>query len=154
MIPHPASGTWTHLSTQQPFQWIPTWQCLDGFQKSLPYCALDESSLSIGRVKHGCLACNIHIYVKETHLLRKELTMDEWRYSSLVTTTTAWLKNYHTLTCGKDRERERVGVVCEDYFYHIIQVSSYLLSLSREHLHIMYCLSGFLIIKAESRHRT
>ena len=31
--------------------WIPTWQGLDGFQKSLHLCALDESSLSIGRVK-------------------------------------------------------------------------------------------------------
>ena len=32
------------------FQWIPTWQGLDGFQKSLHSCALDESSLSIERV--------------------------------------------------------------------------------------------------------
>ena len=31
-------------------QWIPTWQGLDVFQKSLHSCALDESSLSIGRV--------------------------------------------------------------------------------------------------------
>ena len=33
------------------FQRIPTWQGLDDFQKSLRPCALDESSLSIGRVK-------------------------------------------------------------------------------------------------------
>ena len=32
-------------------QWIPTWQGLDGFQNSLRACALDKSSLSIGRVK-------------------------------------------------------------------------------------------------------
>ena len=32
------------------FQWIPTWQGLDSFQKSLRSCALDKSSLSIGRV--------------------------------------------------------------------------------------------------------
>ena len=32
------------------FQWIPTWQGLDGFQKSLRPCPLEESSLSIGRV--------------------------------------------------------------------------------------------------------
>ena len=32
-------------------QWIPTWQCLDVFQKSLHSCALNESSVSIGRVK-------------------------------------------------------------------------------------------------------
>ena len=31
-------------------QWVPTWQGLDGFQKSLRICALDESSLSIVRV--------------------------------------------------------------------------------------------------------
>ena len=31
-------------------RWIPTWQGLDGFQKSLHPCALNESSLSIGRV--------------------------------------------------------------------------------------------------------
>ena len=31
-------------------QWVPTWQGLDVFQKHLRSCALDESSLSIGRV--------------------------------------------------------------------------------------------------------
>ena len=31
-------------------QWIPTWQGLDGFQKSLRPCALDEGSLIIERV--------------------------------------------------------------------------------------------------------
>ena len=31
-------------------QWIPAWQGIDGFQKSLRPCALDESSLSIRRV--------------------------------------------------------------------------------------------------------
>ena len=29
--------------------WIPTWQGLDGYQRSLRPCALDKSSLSIGR---------------------------------------------------------------------------------------------------------
>ena len=41
------------------FQWIPTWQGLDGFQNFLDPRALDKSSLSIGRVKrrdwHWCL---------------------------------------------------------------------------------------------------
>ena len=32
------------------FQWILTWQGLDGYQEYLHPCALDESSLSIGRV--------------------------------------------------------------------------------------------------------
>ena len=31
-------------------QWVPTWKGLDGFQKSLPPCALDERSLRIGRI--------------------------------------------------------------------------------------------------------
>ena len=30
--------------------WIPTWQGLDGFQKSLRFCALDKDSLGTGRV--------------------------------------------------------------------------------------------------------
>ena len=34
-------------------QWILTWQGLDGFQKALRSCALDESSHSIERVKTG-----------------------------------------------------------------------------------------------------
>ena len=33
------------------FAWIPTWQGLDGFQRYLILCSLDESSLSTGRVK-------------------------------------------------------------------------------------------------------
>ena len=33
--------------SERDFQWIPTWQGLDGFQKSLHPCDLDESSLSI-----------------------------------------------------------------------------------------------------------
>ena len=31
------------------FQWIPSWHSLDVFQKSLHPCALDKTSLSIGR---------------------------------------------------------------------------------------------------------
>ena len=37
-------------------QWIPTWQGLDGFQRSLHPSALGESSLSIGRVKTNLFA--------------------------------------------------------------------------------------------------
>ena len=39
-----------YLIYAQSFQWIPIWQGLDGFQKLLCSCALDESSLSIGKV--------------------------------------------------------------------------------------------------------
>ena len=40
------------------FQWIPTWQGFNGFQKAFRPCALDKSNLSIGRVK--CKWVNWH----------------------------------------------------------------------------------------------
>ena len=40
-------------SSESTFQCVPTRQGLDGFQKSLPPCSLEESSFSIGRVKIG-----------------------------------------------------------------------------------------------------
>ena len=39
-------------------QWIPTWQGLGSFQKFLCPCTLDESSLSIGRVKEKRTLCS------------------------------------------------------------------------------------------------
>ena len=44
-------GTWVLIweNSTRAIQWIPTWQGLDGFQKPLHPCALDEISLSIGR---------------------------------------------------------------------------------------------------------
>ena len=46
-------GSWVLISAYsvRAFQWLPTWQGLDGFQKSLHPCALDESNLSTGKVK-------------------------------------------------------------------------------------------------------
>ena len=45
-------GIWVLIweCSARAFQWVPTWQGFDGFKKSLHPCALDESSLSIGRV--------------------------------------------------------------------------------------------------------
>ena len=45
-------GTWVLIweYSARAIQWIPIWQGLDGFQKYLLPCAMDESSLSIGRV--------------------------------------------------------------------------------------------------------
>ena len=43
-------GTHLRVLSESLIQWIPTQHGLDGFQKSLCPCALDESSLSIGRV--------------------------------------------------------------------------------------------------------
>ena len=45
-------GTWVLFweYSGRAIQWIPSWQGLDGFQKSLCPCALDESSFSIGRI--------------------------------------------------------------------------------------------------------
>ena len=49
------SGKWVLIweYSARAFPWVPTWQSLDGFQKSLHPCALDKSSLGIGRVKQG-----------------------------------------------------------------------------------------------------
>ena len=45
-------GTWVLVweFSARVIQWIPIWQGLDGFQKSLGPCAFDERSLSIRRV--------------------------------------------------------------------------------------------------------
>ena len=48
---NPGNGVLIWEYSARAFQWIPTWQGLDGFQKSLHPCALNESSLSIRRVK-------------------------------------------------------------------------------------------------------
>ena len=50
-------GTWVFIceNSARAIKWILTWQGLDGFQKSLCPFALDENSLSIGRVKPICL---------------------------------------------------------------------------------------------------
>ena len=49
-------GTDIQLYSARAIQWISTWQGLDVLQKSLHPFALDDSSLSIGRVKwHQCL---------------------------------------------------------------------------------------------------
>ena len=54
-------GIWVLIweSSARAILWIPTWQGLDGFQKSLRSCALDERSLSIGRVKEIQLLCEL-----------------------------------------------------------------------------------------------
>ena len=46
-------GTWVLIweNSVRAIQWIPTWQGSNGLQISLLPCPLDESSLSIGRVK-------------------------------------------------------------------------------------------------------
>ena len=46
-------GKWVLIweYSMRAIQWIPRWEGLDGFQKSLRPCALDEFSLNIGRVK-------------------------------------------------------------------------------------------------------
>ena len=54
------------------FQWIPTWQGLVGFQRSLHSCALDGSSLSIGRVKK--------IHYNDSHLPNKAFNHKNWRF--------------------------------------------------------------------------
>ena len=48
-------------SSARAIQWIPTWRDLYGFQKYLRPCALDESNLSIERVKN-CLSRTLIVY--------------------------------------------------------------------------------------------
>ena len=53
-------GTWILIweCSERAIQWIPTWQGSDDFQRSLLPCALDESSLSIVRIKSTFKECN------------------------------------------------------------------------------------------------
>ena len=51
-------------------QWIPTWHGLDGFQKSLCPCALDEDSLKIGRVNYLRLLTG-NAYLHHPHFIMK-----------------------------------------------------------------------------------
>ena len=51
---------WEHSA--RTILWIPTWQGLDVFQKSLLSCALDESSLSIGRVNYNPSILNVQAH--------------------------------------------------------------------------------------------
>ena len=55
-------GTWvlTWEYSVRVIQWKAAWQGLDGFQNSLHPSALDESSLSIGRINQG----KIIIYIQ------------------------------------------------------------------------------------------
>ena len=52
---HQNPGKWVLIwkYSVRAFQWVPTWQGLDGFQRFLRSCALGECSLSIGRVNVG-----------------------------------------------------------------------------------------------------
>ena len=49
-------------------QWIPTWQGLDGFQRSLCPCALNKSSLNIGRVKEIFLLATLAEFLWDNNL--------------------------------------------------------------------------------------
>ena len=60
------------------FQWKPTWQGLDGFQETLRLCALDESNLSIARVKiltFCCVVVTLHLNFNENFILCKASTI-------------------------------------------------------------------------------
>ena len=56
-------GTWVLIweYSLRAIQWIPTRQGLDGFQKCLLSCSLDESIASIGRVKIHDLGTGINL---------------------------------------------------------------------------------------------
>ena len=51
---------WEYLT--RAIQWVPIWQSLDGFQKSLHPCASDKRSLRIWRVNTFTWALKCHLY--------------------------------------------------------------------------------------------
>ena len=67
----------THLRVRA-IQWIPTWQGLNAFQKSLHPCPLEESSLSIERVKRGSQRETL----THSHLERPKQAWQFWWYFS------------------------------------------------------------------------
>ena len=61
-------GKWVLIweNSVRAIYWIPTWQGLDGFQRSSRPCALDESNLSIERVKLFSKVSEVHMsFLKE-----------------------------------------------------------------------------------------
>ena len=64
--------------------WIPTWQGLDGFQRYLHPCVLDESSLDIGRVNL------LGLTVRVTPLTLSVLRLHCKKYSKTILTLSCW----------------------------------------------------------------
>ena len=72
-------GTWVLIweYSARAIQWVPTCQGLDGFQRSLRPCPLDESSLSIGSVDswEGVL--------QECTFQKQRLNISHWQISHM-----------------------------------------------------------------------
>ena len=71
---------WEYSSRAIP--WIPTWQGLDGFQRLLRPCALDESSLSIGRVKRGS-----HSHIHDSLSVLASSVLQTWALLTFLSVT-------------------------------------------------------------------
>ena len=63
-----ANGHSFESAHQISIQCIPTWQGLDVFQKSLRPCALEESSLSTGKVKKGASSLQTKYYTDRAEM--------------------------------------------------------------------------------------
>ena len=66
-------GTWILIweYSTRAILWIPTWQGLDGFQRSLRHCALDES---IALASEGLASCVNHLFFSRTTFSSNILT--------------------------------------------------------------------------------
>ena len=97
-------GTWVIIweYSARAIWWILTWQGLDGFQKSLRLCSLDESSISIGRV---IIIINItHIIESNNNTIKlKKQTFQMLLRPFRKSCTLSWFPGYSQLPL------ERVG---------------------------------------------
>ena len=78
----PNPGTWVLIweYSARAIQWIPTWQGLNGFQKSLRPCALDESNIRIRRVNPFTLrAAKTGLAILKIFCLQKYFLESIWR---------------------------------------------------------------------------
>ena len=74
------------------FQWIPTWQGLNGFWKSFRPCALDKSSLSIGRFNTLPAEARNSMTILVRSVSRKQSWENIWRSYVFTTLPTTFLQ--------------------------------------------------------------
>ena len=90
-------GKWVLILeySSRAFQWVPTLQGLDSFQKYLRPCSMDESSLGIERVK-GLKLLRWHLvcvtwHVKESERLERYTSLENTDYSAATQFPHMWI---------------------------------------------------------------
>ena len=83
-------------------QWIPTWQGLDGYQKSLHPCAFDKNSLSISKVKAWLRLITAEFYFSLLPYHSYKLVQVSWLGSGhiLILEGPTVIQIFHTLHLG------------------------------------------------------